>query len=246
MPSLDGFLGRQLWLFDFDNTLAALEKEVDWRSSRRDLECFLRTQGVDESLFLKFPTRNLPLYNAILARQISRSQPAAEIIRQASAIIELYELRGAEKAAPLKGAAELMLSLNARGKRIAIVTSNSSRTVHRWLHRNRLAHTVSTIIGRDDFLPLKPSPMMISRALEHNDLSANEAVMVGDSEADAVAARHAQVDFLGIAQDGGTRARLHELGAYATFSSPGDLAHQLFGCSTSSQEPNSNWEEQSE
>ncbi len=128
-----------------------------------------------------------------------------------------------------------MLLLNARRRQIAIVTSNSSRTVERWLQLHRLTHTVRTIVGRDSLLPLKPSPMMLARAIQMSCRVANETIMVGDSEADAQAARDAGVDFLGIASDPAMQARLQELGASAVFSSPGDLAYRLFGSETSPQ-----------
>lgn len=217
----------RLWLFDFDNTLAALETQVDWVASRRELESYLRSRGVDEALLREFPSRNLPLYNALLSRLVGSSDAA--LIRRASAIIESYELRGVENAAPLAGAIELLLSLTTHGKRIAIVTSNSSRTVRRWLGNHQLTREVSAIVGRDSLLPLKPSPDMVSRALELNSSCAAEAVMVGDSEADLVAARCAGVAFLGVASDPGARARLQKLGTRALFSSPGDLAYRLFG-----------------
>ena len=42
----------QLWLFDFDNTLAALEREVDWPGGRRELEAALRAMGVEAKIFV--------------------------------------------------------------------------------------------------------------------------------------------------------------------------------------------------
>jgi HAD superfamily hydrolase (TIGR01549 family) len=227
-----GILGCRLWLFDFDNTLAALEIQVAWAASRQELERFLRTEGVDETLFVEFPSRNLPLYGALLSRLNDRLENAA-LIRRASAIIESHELQGVEKAPPLPGAIELLLLLNRYQKRIAIVTSNSSIPVGRWLARHRLTHEVAAIVGRDSFLPLKPSPLMVTRALERSGCSAAEAVMVGDSEADLTAAHCAQVGFLGVAADDTARTRLQELGAVQVFSSPGDLAQRLFRFSAS-------------
>jgi hypothetical protein len=94
----------RIWLFDFDNTLAALERQVDWAASRRELESFLRAQGIPESVFSEFPSRNLPLYSALLVRSLNgadvehggeavathRSE-AAELMRRASSIIEAHE-----------------------------------------------------------------------------------------------------------------------------------------------------------
>jgi beta-phosphoglucomutase-like phosphatase (HAD superfamily) len=215
----------QFWLFDFDNTLAALEKQVDWAASRRELESFLRSEGIDEAIFREFPTRNLPLYDALLMRLPDGSREASPLLRRSSAIIESYELAGVEHAAPLRGATELLFALNALNKRIAIVTSNSSATVNRWLARHHLQ--LPTIVGRDSILPLKPAPAMIIRALALSDGTPRQAVVVGDSEADLDAARSANVSFFGVAANPEARSSLQERGARDVFSSPADLARHL-------------------
>jgi HAD superfamily hydrolase (TIGR01549 family) len=224
---IDGDPTARVWLFDFDNTLAALEKQVDWVASRRELETFLRAEGVEEAIFREFPSRNLPLYNALLMRLRAGGGEVAGLMQQASTIIESYELRGVEDAVALPGAVELLSALHVADKRIATVTSNSSRTVARWLARHGLTLQVGTIVGRDSMLPLKPAPEMIRRALELCDGSADEAVLVGDSEADLQAAFRAGVGFFGVAADGDARARLEALGARTIFPSPGDLKRHL-------------------
>jgi len=217
------------WLFDFDNTLAALEHQVDWAASRHELEAFLRSQGIDEAVFKEFPTRNLPLYNGILMR----SPDGKALMRHASAIIEAYELRGVEHAAPLPGSIELLTALRGRNRRIAIVTSNSSRTVNSWLVLHHITTEVGAIVGRDSLLPLKPAPEMIKQALQLIDGTEPEAVLVGDSEADLLAAHRANVGFFGLAANFEARTRLERLGAREVFPSPGDLARHLnlSGCS---------------
>jgi phosphoglycolate phosphatase-like HAD superfamily hydrolase len=224
--TVDG-IEPSFWLFDFDNTLAALERQVDWRASRRELESFLRTEGIDEAIFNEFPQRNLPLYDALLTRLSARPGNAAPLMRRASEIIESYELRGVDEAAPLPGSLELLRALHERHKRIAIVTSNSSLTVRRWLIRHCLEVAVGVIVGRDSLLPLKPAPEMVRRALELSEGTAHEAVMVGDSEADLGAAHRTPIDFIGVTVNHDGRTRLRRLGARKVFSSPGDLARSL-------------------
>jgi phosphoglycolate phosphatase-like HAD superfamily hydrolase len=73
----------KLWLFDFDNTLAALEREVDWPGSRRELEAYLRAEDVGQEIFAEIPQGNLPLYAALHSRWL-RAPLAAS--RAASAI----------------------------------------------------------------------------------------------------------------------------------------------------------------
>lgn len=218
-----------LWLFDFDNTLALLETEVDWAASRRRLEAFLRKHDAPEDLFEQFPSGNLLLYDALRSRLLANeaardpAAAAAAILNQASAIIEKHELKGADRAAPTQGALDLLRSLEARGVPIAIVTSNCSRTVARWMRRNRVAGAIRAIVGRDTLLPLKPAPDMVERALELCGVEACSAALVGDSIADFNSAGAAGVRFYGVAIRPASRDALVSAGASEIFASPAAL-----------------------
>jgi phosphoglycolate phosphatase-like HAD superfamily hydrolase len=277
----------RLWLFDFDNTLAALEREVDWLGSRRELEAFLRDASVDEKIFVEIPKGNLPLYAALhtrwlpalsteanlpiniaLARPITdQIQPrvlespytnakdattpsglliraagrpsretAEALLRRSSEIIERHELIGVERAQPTAGAIDLLEALVARGSVVGIVTSNSSRTVARWLQRHGISDLVHAIVGRDSLLALKPSPEMVVRALNlaptfapaaQTATTAADAVFVGDSEADFGATRAAGLGFYGIAISHAARDRLVAAGATELFASPAAMRIHL-------------------
>jgi HAD superfamily hydrolase (TIGR01509 family) len=229
-----------LWLFDFDNTIARLEPVVDWAASRRELEAALRAAKVPEDLFSKFPRGNLLLYEELRGRLLDSvparetaaggdagRKAAREILERASRIIEKHELTGAERAVAMQGAEELLRVLNSLGCSSAIVTSNSSRTVGRWLERHCLREIVRAIVGRDTLLPLKPSPDMIVHALEICAARPEDAVFVGDSEADFRAAVAAGVSFYAIHADPAGRERLIALGATQIFASPAALAIHL-------------------
>src|SRR3981189_2802882 len=54
----------KLWMFDFDNTIARLEPEVDWAGGRPVLERYLRSVGAPDELFERIPRGHLPLYDA--------------------------------------------------------------------------------------------------------------------------------------------------------------------------------------
>ncbi len=221
----------QLWLFDFDNTLVALEETVNWNESRRELEPMLRAAGCPPQLFEEFPRGNLLLYDAMRrrleAQAFTPTIPARDLLQRASNIIEYHELAGVDLAKPLPGAVDLLSELAARQIPAAIVTSNSSRTAVRWLARARLVHTVRTVVGRDTLLALKPAPDMIRRALEHCKIAAGDALFVGDSEADLRAAKAAGVRFVAIAPGIERRTRMSEGGAAAAFSSPAELLAAL-------------------
>jgi len=221
----------QLWLFDFDNTLVALEETVNWNESRRELEPMLRAAGCPPQWFEEFPRGNLLLYDAIRhrieAQVFTPTLPARDLLQRASNIIEYHELAGVDVAKPLPGAVDLLSELAARQIPAAIVTSNSSRTAVRWLARARLVHTVRIVVGRDTLLALKPAPDMIRRALEHCKTADADALFVGDSDADLRAAKAAGVRFLAIAPGIERRVRMSEGGAAAAFSSPAQLLATL-------------------
>jgi HAD superfamily hydrolase (TIGR01509 family) len=215
------------WLFDFDNTLAALEQKVNWAASRIELEAFLRARRIPSAVFRAFPKRNLVLYEAVRAdlqtSAADRDSGVIELLRGASEIIERHELAGVASTPPLRGAIELLTELHARNTPCAIVTSNSSRTVRSWLTRYHLQATVKVVVGRDSMMALKPDPSMLSRALAELQVSTEDAIFVGDSKADLSAARSLGVRFAAIGAKHRAREAIREAGADAIFNTPAEL-----------------------
>jgi len=240
--------GHALWMFDFDNTLAPLEPAVDWAGSRRELQAWLAAQGVAEALFEEFPRGNLVLYEALRARLCAggdaaravradgasaasgggrSASPDSALLDGASAIIERHELAGVGAVAPAPGAIELLRALRTAGATIAIVTSNSSRTVEAWMRARDAYHLADLIVGRDGGLALKPSPATLERALAVCAVASADGAFVGDSEADLNAAKAAAVRFYGVNAKPEGRDRLTALGASPVFSSPSAMAIYL-------------------
>jgi HAD superfamily hydrolase (TIGR01509 family) len=145
----------------------------------------------------------------------------------ASEIIECHELARVRAVAPAPGAIELLRALRAAGGSIAIVTSNSSRTVAAWLRARHAENLVDLIVGRDSGLALKPSPAMVQRALEAFAVAPADAAFAGDSDADLKAAAAAAVRFYGVNATVAGRERLVALGASRVFSSPSELSIYL-------------------
>lgn len=218
----------KLWMFDFDNTIARLEPEVDWAGGRLILEPYLRSVGAPDDLFARIPHGNLPLYDAYRTLMLHDSdQPkVTKTLQHASDIIEKLELAGVDRAQPLDGAIEILAALKKRGATIAIVTSNSSRTVSRWFKQHGVA-SVDAIIGRDTLLGLKPAADMLVRALESFSVDRSDAAFVGDSDADIRAAQSCGVRFYGIAPTDTARDRLLAAGGKEIFASPAALAIHL-------------------
>jgi HAD superfamily hydrolase (TIGR01509 family) len=233
----------RVWLFDFDNTIAHLEREVDWAAGRRELEAFLRVAGVAAPIFAEIPKGNLPLYETLRGRLADSASAASlaengkpraswgangeQLLRDASSIVERYELAGVDRAEPTPGALELLKAIAASGKTIAIVTSNSSRTIERWLNRHHMSALIHTIVGRDTLLALKPSPAMVFEALRRCNARPQDALFIGDSTADLGATRAAGIHFYGIATNAARYDHLAAAGAMQIFASPAALRSYL-------------------
>ena len=218
----------KLWMFDFDNTIARLEPEVDWAGGRLILEPYLRSIGAPDELFARIPRGNLPLYDAYrtLMFHDADQTKVAETLQHASDIIEKLEFAGVDRAQPLDGAVEILAALKKSGAVLAIVTSNSSRTVSRWF-KQRGVTSIDAIIGRDTLLGLKPARDMLIRALELFSVDRSDAAFVGDSEADLRAAKSCGIRFYGIAPTNIGRDRLLAASATEIFASPAALAIHL-------------------
>ena len=119
-------------------------------------------------------------------------RPAAAALRAlldgASAIIERHELAGVGAVAPAPGAIALLRAVRAAGGTVAVVTSNSSRTVEAWMRAHEAHNLANVIVGRDSGLALKPSPATVERALAACAVAPADAAFAGDSEADLKAA----------------------------------------------------------
>ncbi|MFD9501122.1 HAD family hydrolase [Streptomyces sp. NPDC060035] len=130
------------------------------------------------------------------------------------------EIVAAGRATPTPGAAELIRALEAAGTRLAVTTNNSPAAVTSYLARDGLGPCFDGHIHgrRPDPALLKPDPDCLHRALESTGVAAADALMIGDSAADWVAASKAGVAFLGYAESAEKGRKLRDAGAEVSVS----------------------------
>lgn len=130
------------------------------------------------------------------------------------------ETVAAGRATPTPGAAELVQALHAAGTRLAVTTNNSPAAVTSYLARTGLGRSFGGHIHgrRPDPALLKPDPDCLHRALESTRVAAADALMIGDSAADWVAASKAGVAFLGYAENDRKYRELRDAGAEVSVS----------------------------
>ncbi|MFD0023385.1 HAD family hydrolase [Streptomyces sp. NPDC058382] len=120
------------------------------------------------------------------------------------------EVRAAGSADPTPDADQLIRLLHEEGYGLAVTTNNSADAVARYLGRQGTADCFGRHIhGRaPDPRLLKPDPHCLGRALESTGSAAADALMIGDSPADLLAARALGVPFIGYAKNDHKRGQL--------------------------------------
>ncbi|MCR2823559.1 HAD family hydrolase [Lederbergia panacisoli] len=92
----------------------------------------------------------------------------------------------------------LLLLLKREGYKLGIVTGKASRSLLISLECLNMNDLFDVIITGDDVEKPKPHPEGINKALAHLNLRNTEAVFLGDSDADILAGKQANVHTIGI------------------------------------------------
>ena len=127
---------------------------------------------------------------------------------------------------PLPGARDLVHYLHDRGIPFAIATSGRRAGARRPLALLDLPASVP-VITRDEVEYAKPDPDLFIAAAERLHSPLDNAVVVGDSVCDMLAARRAHTLGVGVLSGGYGEDELDRAGAYRVYQDPADLLRHL-------------------
>lgn len=213
---------RPCVLFDFDGTLADTKPAIVDTARR-----VLREWGMTDDEIAD-PGRLVgPPFPAAFSIVYGMSdEDAAEVTRRYRAI---YAKLGLETHMLFDGMAELLQSLKAAGRRLAITTSKREETAHTMLADNGVEQLFDVIVGQTD--PTRADKTtLLGDTLAALGCSADEAVMVGDRFYDVEGAAANGVPCVGVYL-GGTapKGELEAAGAAACVHSVEGLGKVLLG-----------------
>jgi phosphoglycolate phosphatase len=123
-----------------------------------------------------------------------------------------YEPHAADLTRPWDGVVETLDRLKARGIALAVCTNKPTKATHDILQALGLDGYFAVIVGGDDAPALKPDPAHIQEVLDRLQVSHDEAVMIGDSINDVLAAKGAGLPVI-VVSFGYSRVPAIELGA---------------------------------
>ncbi|MEV7322482.1 HAD family hydrolase [Streptomyces sp. NPDC093970] len=203
-------------LFDFDGPVCRLFPEE--RPSAPLAEQLRRTAEKFEVADLLTGTARETTDPHVVLRAVHGAGHREGVIAVVAAMEEELtagEMAAAALAVPTEHSVEFVEQLHARGRRLAIVTNNSAKAAWTYLSRHGLLPLFGSVEGRTaDPGLMKPDPDVLRRALRAlGSVGSGDAVMIGDSESDVLAARSAGVGFIGYGRNDAKVQRLRKVDA---------------------------------
>jgi phosphoglycolate phosphatase len=156
----------------------------------------------------------------------------AELARRVEAALRSAEMRATEGARPTPDTPELVQAWRNTGRPLSIVSNNSTAAVGRYLAIYEI--DVDLVVGRTSADPslLKPSPHLVTQALEAFGAEPASCTFVGDSVDDVLAGSRVGVRNIGYANKPGKDQALARAGADLVVSGMDALAAAVAQAST--------------
>jgi phosphoglycolate phosphatase-like HAD superfamily hydrolase len=211
-------VGHSLVIFDVEGTL------VD--STAATLRCWQETL---QSFGFEFPLATLQRHSGQDPHNMLHALlPGPHVSRVVPRIIEAQGRRYRERYLPHVAAFPRVRALFERIKRarqlIAVATSSSADELDRYLALTNAGDLVDAVACGDDVQHGKPDSALIEVALlRAGDVAPHDAVMIGDTPYDAVAAKRAGVRAIGMLSGGFSGQDLEASGCIAVYRDPADL-----------------------
>jgi HAD superfamily hydrolase (TIGR01509 family) len=206
------------FLFDLDGTLidSVYQNVIAWRNALAKLDIDLSVWRIHRRIGMSGG-----LFVSALLRETGRSLTQDEVeALQADHAAEY--LKQFDSVRPLPGAVELLAALTEHGVRWAIATSGRGVMARRALPLLELPDD-APIVTRDMVRRAKPEPDLFRAAAALLGVEPANAMVVGDSVWDLLAARRARSIGIGLLSGGYGREELERAGAYRVYADPADL-----------------------
>ena len=211
------------FLFDLDGTLvdSVYQHVMAWKEA-------LDAEGIPLSVWRIH--RKIGMSGGLFARMLLREtgleldEDRLERLRHLHAAAYM---RQPVAVRPLPGAVELLRYLDEAGIAWAIATSGRMETAKVNLDALGVDPDKVPVITRDMVAHAKPDPDLFLAAAERLGVDIRNALVVGDSIWDLLAAQRANALGIGLLSGGYGREELERAGGFRVYDDPADLLHHI-------------------
>jgi HAD superfamily hydrolase (TIGR01509 family) len=210
------------FLFDLDGTLvdSVYQHVLAWHEA-------LSAVGIEVAVWTIH--RRIGMSGGLMANAVLRETGHAVTAEEAARLRRLHSeayARLTHQVRPLPGARELLAYLTSVGVPWAIATSGRIEVARPTLETLGVGPDVP-VVTRDQVAYAKPDPDLFLAAAERLGVPITEAVVVGDSVWDLLAAQRARALGIGLLSGGYGQDELERAGAYRVYQDPADLLKHL-------------------
>ncbi|RXH10610.1 HAD family hydrolase [Bradyrhizobium guangzhouense] len=124
---------------------------------------------------------------------------------------------------PFSAVPKLLQRVRETGLRIAVASSAKKDELKKYLHIAAISGLVDVATSSEDVDESKPAPDIFEVVLKKLDIEGAEAVAIGDTPYDAIAARKAGIPTIGVLCGGFTEHSLREAGCVEVYPGPSTL-----------------------
>ena len=211
------------FLFDLDGTLvdSVYQHVLSWKEALDAEEIPLSVWRIHRKIGMSGG-----LFTHILLRETGVEITPERIERLSRAHAAAYK-RHARSVRPLPGAVELLAHLSGNGNPWAIATSGRMETAAHNLEALGVDPAVVPVITRDQVRHAKPDPDLFVTAAERLGVDIRNALVLGDSIWDMLAAQRARALGVGLLSGGYGEEELARAGAFRVYADPADLLRRI-------------------
>lgn len=143
---------------------------------------------------------------------------------------ERFKTRYLPLVRPFSAVPDLLRRVRDAGLRIAVASSAKRDELDKYLHIAGITDLVAATTSSEDAEESKPAPDVFEIVLKKLKISAAEAVAIGDTPYDAIAAGKAGIATIGVLCGGFTESSLRQAGCVEVFPGPAALFANFDHC----------------
>ena len=221
-PSLWEGLVR-LFIFDLDGTLLDTLRDLAASVNYAMEQCHYPTHTIDEVCSM--------VGNGV-ATLIKRAVPSGTSEEDTARALDFfrkhYMKHSEDTTRPYDGILELLSSLKAQGKRIAVV-SNKFDAATKTLCNKYFPNLIDIALGENEAegIRKKPAPDMVHKAMKQLNATPDECVYIGDSDVDLQTAKNSGIPCISVLWGFRTKDFLQAHGATMFVEKPEEIARLI-------------------
>jgi len=216
---------KQLLIFDFDGTLIDSVPDLADATNAMLTTLGKETYPIETIRNWIGNGSRLLVERALVGKvEVADSELTVEEADHAERVfLDAYNKLSGSKTVAYPDVDEGLKKLHAAGYTLALVTNKPIRFVPKILQSFGWQDLFSEVMGGDSLPVKKPDPAPLLHVCKSLDISAEQAIMIGDSRNDMLAGQNANMDTLGLSYGYNYGQDIRELNPTAAFDNFADL-----------------------